>query len=241
MAERATGGFTGALLDADRARPLGAAFGRILHLGARLLRHDRYDDYRFERCGDLRLVVLPTVSNPKLLRTGAFFASVLNQQAVAPVTALDLGTGSGICALAVAPRANRVVAVDINRAAVRCAQINASLNGLEHKVEVRPGDLFSSVPGERFDLVMFNPPFLSGAPRDDRDAAWRGAGLAGRFAAELADHLTPGGRALLLLSSWGAACRDHVDELVRRGFRLTAIARKHHVNETITIVEVVPP
>ncbi len=61
--------------------------------------------------------------------------------------------------------ARRVVAVDINPAAVRCAQINALLNQLEQRIEVRRGDLFAPVAGERFDLVLFNPPFLRGAPR----------------------------------------------------------------------------
>lgn len=234
--------FASALLQADRVSALGAAAGRVLHWGARIIGLHRYDDYRLERCGTLRLLVLPNVSNPKVLRTGAFFATILDSRHVAANShVLDLGTGSGVCALAAARHARSVVAVDINRAAVRCAQVNATINALEHKVSVRHGDLFSTVPGERFDLVMFNPPFLLGTPRDERDAAWRGAGLAERFAAELRDHLTPGGYALLLLSSWGAACRVYVDELARLGYRLTPVARKRHVNETITILRVDAP
>ena len=52
------------------------------------------------------------------------------------------------------------MAVDINPEAVRCAGINALLNHFEHKIEVRHGDLFAAVPAERFDLIVFNPPFL---------------------------------------------------------------------------------
>ena len=47
------------------------------------------------------------------------------------------------------------------------------MNQLEHRIDVRHGDLFEPVAGERFDLVLFNPPFLLGAPQDERDAAWR--------------------------------------------------------------------
>ena len=46
--------------------------------------------------------------------------------------------------------------------------------------------------GERFDLVLFNPPFLLGEPKDERDAAWRSNDAARRFAAGLGEHLEPG-------------------------------------------------
>src|SRR6185312_16852143 len=95
---------------------------------------------------------------------------------------LDMGTGSGVCAVIAARHARRVVAVDINAEAVRCAGINARMNHLEHKIDVRHGDLFAPVAGERFDLVLFNPPFLLGTPRDDRDRAWRSNDVPERFA-----------------------------------------------------------
>jgi len=145
-----------------------------------------------------------------------------------------------VCALFAARHASRVVAVDINRAAVRCAGINAALNHLEHRVEVRHGDLFGPVSGERFDLVLFNPPFLKGAPRDERDAAWRSNDVAMRFAAGLGAHLAPGGAALLLLSSFGNACESFIDELRSRGFSISVFARRRYVNETVTVFRVTP-
>ncbi len=230
------------LLETGRSRPVGKFVGRLLHRWARLRGHHRYDDWRFERWRDLHLVVVPTVSNPRLLRTGVFFAEFIDSLAIGAGTrVLDLGTGSGICALAAARRAAQVTAVDINPAAVRCLEANALVNGLEHHIVAHHGDLFSPVRGQRFDLVFFNPPFLLGEPRDARDAAWRGAGVAERFADELGGHLRPGGAALLLLSSWGDACPLFVDELARRGFAQTIAARRYHVNETVTVLRVSPP
>ena len=75
---------------------------------------------------------------------------------------LDMGTGSGIAAIAAARRGARVVAVDISTEAVRCARINVLLNRVDDRVEIRCGDLFEPVQGERFDLVLFNPPFYAG-------------------------------------------------------------------------------
>lgn len=230
------------LLETGRNRPIGRFIGRLLHRWARLRGHHRYDDWRFERWRELHLVVVPTVSNPCLLRTGVFFAEFIESLSMGPETrVLDLGTGSGICALAAARRGARVTAVDINPAAVRCLQANALMNQLQEKIDARHGDLFSPVWGQRFDLVFFNPPFLLGAPRDARDAAWRGSGVAEAFAAGLNEHLRPGGMALLLLSSWGDACPLFVDELARRGFAQAIAARRHHVNETVSILEVTAP
>jgi release factor glutamine methyltransferase len=180
---------------------------------------------------------MPTVHNPKVLRAGAFFASRLDAQLIGPdADVLDMGTGSGVCALVAARYARRVVAVDINPAAVRCATVNALLNRLEARIEVRHGDLFAPVTGERFDLVLFNPPFLLGVPKDARDAAWRSPDGPERFAAGLGDHLKPTGAALLVLSSFGEACVRYEAELRARGFRLELFSRRRYVNETLTIV-----
>jgi len=216
---------------------LGQLLGRLLGVVYRLAGRHHYDRFRLERVLDVPILVLPTVANPKVLRTGAFFASQLNARHIpAEAAVLDLGTGSGVCALFAARHARRVVAVDINPAAVRCAAVNALMNGLEQRIDFRQGDLFAPVAGERFDLVLFNPPFLLGVPRDDRDAAWRSTDAPTRFAAGLADHLAPGGAALILLSSFGAACALYEAELRARGFRLAVFARRRFVNETVTIV-----
>ena len=202
----------------------------------------RYDAYRFEHLHGLSLLILPSVANPKVLRTGAFFAAQLDGSHIdANTRVLDLGTGSGVCALAAARHSRHVVAVDINPAAVRCTRVNALLNGQEGRIEVRQGDLFAPVAGERFDLVLFNPPFQLGAPRNAREAAWCSSDVAPRFAAGLAQHLAVGGRALLLLSSFGDACASFETGLRARGFKLEVFAERRYVNECLTLLRVTPP
>ncbi len=152
---------------------------------------------------------------------------------------LDMGTGSGVGAVFAARRADRVVAVDINPHAVRCARINALLNGVEGTVEVREGNLFAPVAGERFDLILFNPPYFRGAPRDPLDHAWRSLDVVERFATELRHHLTPAGYALVVLSTDGdtpaflsAFERNHLD--------ITVAARTELINETLTVYQLRP-
>jgi release factor glutamine methyltransferase len=74
---------------------------------------------------------------------------------------LDLGTGSGCIAITLArlrPRA-RIVATDISIQALAIATENAAQHDVQH-IEFREGSWFDPVEGERFDLVVSNPPYV---------------------------------------------------------------------------------
>lgn len=185
------------------------------------------------------LIVLPEVFNPVLFRTGTVLArAVASSPWAQPRTegarALDLGTGSGVGAVFAARRGYRVTAVDLNPEAVRCARLNALLNGLEDRIEAREGDLFAPVAGATFDLVLFNPPFFRGTPRSRLDLAWRGTDVLERFASGLPAALAPDGLALLLLSTDGDS-PALLDALEREGFAIESAARRDFGNEVVTV------
>ncbi len=79
--------------------------------------------------------------------------------------ALDLCTGSGCLAvlLAKAFPAARVDAVDISRPALAVARRNVTAYRLQRRVRVLQADLFSALRGERYDLIVANPPYVSAA------------------------------------------------------------------------------
>ena len=202
----------------------------------------RYNTYALEKILGVPICCIPGVFNPKLMRTGEFFAAHISAAEIAPGSAvLDMGTGSGVCAIFAALRAVRVTAVDINPAAIRCATANVWLNNVQDAVEIRHGDLFTPVANQRFDLVLFNPPFIHGAPQNDLDRAWRSSDVAERFAGQLPDHLKPNGRALVLLSTFGNSDR-FVAALHRQNLSMAVVATRRYVNERLTIVKVqLPP
>ena len=118
-----------------------------------------------------------------------------------PVRAsLDLCTGSGIQALLASAHSERVVAVDINPRAARCARFNARVSGATN-VEVIVGNLFEAVgAGGRFDLITANPPFVP-SPIDEfkfRDGGRSGEAVQERIVAELPRYLAPGGIAQIV-------------------------------------------
>jgi SAM-dependent methyltransferase len=115
--------------------------------------------------------------------------------------ALDLGCGAGTLALSLAQRCDRVVATDVSERAVVVARVNAALNGVAN-VEVRAGDLWEAVAGERFDLVASQPPFVAraddAAPTTFLFGGERGDELAERILRGLVDHLAPAGIGFVL-------------------------------------------
>ncbi|MDH4323689.1 MAG: peptide chain release factor N(5)-glutamine methyltransferase [Betaproteobacteria bacterium] len=159
-----------------------------------------------------------------------------------PASVLELGTGSGAIALALKrhrPSA-RVVAVERSAAALAVAQRNAVKLGLA--VEYRHGSWFDPVAGERFDVVVSNPPYVrEGDPHlregdvrfEPRSALVGGAdGLDSirQIVVGAPAHLNPGGR-LLLEHGLGqdAAVRNLLREAGLEGVRtwpdLAGIAR----------------
>ena len=130
--------------------------------------------------------------------------------------ALDLGTGCGIQAVAAVRHVERVVATDVNPRALEFAAFNRALNG-GGAVELRQGSLYEPVAGERFDLVVCNPPF---AVSPDTTYTYRDSGLRGdeiceRLVRETPEHLTEGGVAHLVLS-WAIRVGEELDEPVLR-------------------------
>ncbi len=114
--------------------------------------------------------------------------------------ALDLGTGCGSQALLASRHADHVVATDITERALRVARLNLELNNVTN-VELREGSLFEPVAGERFDLIVCNPPFVVSP---DTDVVFRDGGLEGdeisrRVVRGAARHLEPGGLASMLI------------------------------------------
>ena len=209
------------------------------------LRHQilggRYRRLVIEQVDNISLVILPEVFNPVLFRTGESLARAVQTTPLLNETqthlVLDLCCGSGIGAIFAARRGARVIATDLNPEAVRCVRLNALLNHFEDKIEARLGDLFEPVKDQRFDLILFNPPFYRGKPKDNLDMAWRSEKIFERFAAELKDHLTPTGCALIVLSTDGEY-QFALDELKKNGFAFSPILQRDFGNEVITVYKV---
>jgi methyltransferase family protein len=134
-------------------------------------------------------------------------------------SALDVGTGSGIHALEAAGHSQSVVAVDVNPRALHFGRFNAVLNGIGN-VDFREGSVFGPVEGERFDLIVSNPPYVVSP---DSEYIFRDSGLPGDTFSEglvrrMPDFLAEDGLGFVLVEwvhrggeEWTAAPRRWVD------------------------------
>ena len=125
--------------------------------------------------------------------------------------ALDLGCGSGVQTLFL--NADRVIATDIDARALEAAQHSFHVSGFrrvdEHSwregdrlITLLQGSLFEPVAGQRFDLIVSNPPFvIAGAGHVHRDSPFEGDGLTRELLQQLPAHLNPNGVAIVL-TTW---------------------------------------
>jgi hypothetical protein len=120
--------------------------------------------------------------------------------------ALDVGTGSGVQALHLSRHCGSITATDLSGRALSFAAANAALNG--QRWQLRQGSLLEPVAGQRFDLVVCNPPFIVGPgfPAEQGGFSYRDSGLVGdsvcqRLIEQLPGRLAEGGTGQLL-ANW---------------------------------------
>jgi release factor glutamine methyltransferase len=158
----------------------------------------------------MRRIPLPGVFKP--LSDSHMLAEWIARDPLTPGShVLDLCSGSGVLAIAAARAgAAEVTAVDVSRRAALAVALNARLNGVS--VRALRGDLFEPVRGERFDLIVSNPPYIpsvddalpSRGPGRALDAGVTGRAFLDRICASAHDHLAPGGAVLLIHSSFNS-------------------------------------
>src|SRR5262249_17112623 len=169
----------------------------------------------------------------------AEWALELLPSAVATPLVIDVGTGTGCIACAIAwerPRA-KVIALETSPRAVALARDNIAALGLSGSVTVEVSDLFSALAAVRADLIVSNPPYLptdliatlSPAvrrpdPRGGMEGGRDGLAVIRRIVAQAPAWLVPGG-ALVLETGGDAQVRDVVGLMETAGFEAVATRR----------------
>jgi release factor glutamine methyltransferase len=161
---------------------------------------------RTTRAAGFRLRVRPTVFHPRFFLSSEYFAKFLGGLDLSGKSVADIGTGSGILALAAARAgAAEVLALDINPHAALSALENAQANGLGDRVSVACMNLLAALPARPlFDVILSSPPKHAGEPRDLADRGWH-AGPQYRDVAALfkqaSERLKPDGCLYVMVSS----------------------------------------
>ena len=155
---------------------------------------------------------------------------------------LEIGTGSGIVAMYASKLTDKITVTDINFDACELARKNFEANGIEN-IEILFGNLFEPVKNRKFDVILFNTPYL---PTEDGDViddtlnyAFDG-GLNGRkvidlFLNEVGNHLNDGGIVQMIQSSLSGN-EETLQKFDEMGFIAEIKASEHFFFEDITLI-----
>ena len=155
---------------------------------------------------------------------------------------LEIGTGSGVVAMYASRLTDRITVTDINFDACELARKNFEENNIEN-IEILFGNLFEPVKNRKFDVILFNTPYLpteEGEVLEDTINYAFDGGLNGRkvidmFLNEVGNHLNEGGTVQLIQSSLSGndETLTRLDEL---GFIAEIKASEHFFFEDITLI-----
>ena len=153
---------------------------------------------------------------------------------------LEIGCGSGVLAIIAAREGAEVTAVDVDKAAVAATIDNAVK--ADASIVVKLSDLFEAVGGEKFDIIVFNPPYLPEDMPQYADRRWSGGetgrDVIDRFIDSAEKHLAPDGKVLLLVSSLTKIDKV-IERLYKARFTASVVAKKKVPWEELAVIRAV--
>lgn len=155
---------------------------------------------------------------------------------------LEIGTGSGLVSMYASLLTDNVTATDINYNALELAEKNFKLNNIA-TIRLEFGDLFEPIKNEKFDVILFNTPYLptdsEDIINDDLNYAFDG-GLDGRnvierFLNEAPNHLNDNGIIQMIQSSLSDTEKT-LDKLNQLGFIAEVAKSERFFFEEIVLI-----
>ncbi|WP_303247425.1 HemK2/MTQ2 family protein methyltransferase [uncultured Methanobrevibacter sp.] len=155
---------------------------------------------------------------------------------------LEIGTGTGIVAMYASKMTDKITVTDINFDAVELAEHNFKKNGIEN-IEILFGNLFEPLKNRKFDVILFNTPYLpteNGDVIDDNlnyafDGGLNGRKVIDKFLDEVKNHLNEKGIVQIIQSSLSGN-EETLKKLDELGFISEIAASEHYFFEDITLI-----
>ncbi|HIQ50094.1 MAG TPA: methyltransferase domain-containing protein [Nanoarchaeota archaeon] len=183
----------------------------------------------------MKLKVFPQVYEPR--EDSYLMLRVVNCKIGEKV--LDMGCGTGIIGIKAALQKANVLAIDINKQAVKNTIYNAKLNNV--KIKAIACNLFSGLNKTiKFNKIFFNPPYIAEEPKDIYTFSWAAGEkmqIVLEFLEELPNFLSKNGKCYIIISSCGKP-----EKILRKikeiGFCFNVIASQRFFFEEIKLLEI---
>jgi len=149
---------------------------------------------------------------------------------------LDMGTGTGILVEEASKHADKAIGVDVNKEAIEFCK--NKFNNIKN-IKFKNSDLFSSLK-EKFNLIIFNPPYLPSEPKASDialDGGKQGYEMIEQFLKKAKKHLKKDGKILLLFSSLSK--KEKINNiLISEGYSYKEIDKQHIHFEDLYVYEI---
>ncbi len=172
----------------------------------------------------------------ELREDSLLLAEILEKENLVGGKILDMGCGSGLLGIIAAKAGALVSAVDIDAGAVECAEKNSKACGA--KINFFVSDLFQNLGDEKFDLIIFNAPYLPEeiSAASMTWAAGEGSELIFRFITKAKNFLSSKGKILLVVSSL-TGLKNVMKKFSEAGFSASVLAEKKIPWEMLCVIE----
>lgn len=188
--------------------------------------------------GDMEFVIPVGVYHPA--EDSMLLGEALSREKLVGKKLLEVGCGSGVLAIIASKAGADVTAIDVDHGAVAAALDNAAR--CDASIVVKVSDLFSAVEDEKFDVIIFNPPYLPEDMPKYADRRWSGGidgrGVVDRFIDGTNRHLADGGTVLVLVSSLTGIDKV-IERFYKNRFRAEVIMKKKVPWEELAVIKAV--
>jgi release factor glutamine methyltransferase len=237
-------GFDAGEVSDSRRASMTRRFGRVIHFLSYHFVLRRRGTWRTSAAG-MRFTVRPTVFHPRYFISSERFAEFIDSLDLRGKQVIDVGTGTGILAIAAARSGSEnVIATDVNPNAALSVPENARHNGVGDRVTGVCMDLLSGFAADPlFDVIIANPPKHTQEPHDLADKGWNGGPNHRDIAAlfeQAYERLKHDGKLYVMLSSHSEL--DLIENMIEHaGLRFRVIRRYSIIVDAFVLYECTRP
>jgi len=151
--------------------------------------------------GDIHLTIFKGVFHPGLFFSTKILLGYLKQFDLTNTTFLELGAGSGLISIYASKKNGKVTATDISELSVKNIKHNSEKN--KTGIRIIHSNLFETIPHEKFDFILINPPYYKRDPKTENEFAWycgEHSEYFIKFFRELSAYIHPQTKAIMVLS-----------------------------------------
>jgi release factor glutamine methyltransferase len=154
-----------------------------------------------------RLIILPGVFHPGFFYSTKFLLQYLQQINFSNKSVIEVGAGNGLISFSIALKAQKVVALELSKEAIKGLQMNEQENKMvlpKNVLQIVESNLFKAIEPFIFDYIVVNPPYYPNKINNEAELAWNCGEefqYFKKFFFQVVHFMNPNSKIIMVLSS----------------------------------------